>query len=170
MSATVIHHPWRLHHPGPHTAARGRKEGDGVRPGSRRRGGGCPVTAQRPRVRPRFWSHVSVGPRRSSGWRRYWTINKCCGFTRLKTKGSHVTFSRFKKAAWLCTYLLEVKWSMKKWLTCQSNLATANNGSEGGGEEEEDCCWLHSVFFFFFSFFGGVAVVEKSAKEEVNFS
>lgn len=52
-------------------------------------------------------------------------------FTRLTTKRNRVSFSHFSEAAWLCTYLLEVKWSMKKWLTHQSNLATASKWKIG---------------------------------------
>lgn len=57
-------------------------------------------------------------------------------FTRLTTKRNCVSFSYFREATWLYTYLLEVKWSMKKWLTYQSNLATASKWNKA--------CWLDS--------------------------
>ena len=97
------------------------------------------------RLPPRLvlW-HVSVSlwpselePRNPSGARsvwhcHYWTTYKCCGFTRLTTKRNRVSFSYCREAA--CTYLLEVKWSMKTWLTYQSNLATASKWNKA--------CWL----------------------------
>lgn len=55
-------------------------------------------------------------------------------FTRLTTKRNRVSFSYCSEAAWLRTYLLEVKRSMKTWLTYQSNLATASKWNKA--------CWL----------------------------
>lgn len=47
-------------------------------------------------------------------------------FTRLTRKRSCAPLSYFQEATCLCTYFLEVLWPMQKWLTYQSNLATAS--------------------------------------------